>query len=363
MGVFHNFFKYTDQLDQVPPHPTIPYSNFDAYTQTDLTRTTVSYDATRRFIGSALTFGGVFEREDTQDSVGGGFGSGVTPQRRDHRSVFSELNGSVGAVSFLAGGRFEWYEGLGWSAVPRASVRLQVVPDHFALRAAVGRGFKAPNIQQQFIANAFIVPNPDLRPETSWSGEVGGQYTASNGLQLSATYFRQRFYDLIRVVPATAPETRLISKNIGRTDANGVELEASGTLPHGIVATGNVSWIHTSIVDNSGLAPAQFPVDSALPGRPVWVGGGTLDVPYRRLHGIVRATVVGRNIVLSEIFSGTRRTLDPYTLVNFGADYKINDRWQVYGRVENIFDTEYQEVFSFLSPGRGVYAGLRATLQ
>jgi vitamin B12 transporter len=55
--------------------------------------------------------------------------------------------------------------------------------------------------------------------------------------------------------------------------------------------------------------------------------------------------------------------LDSYTLVNFGADYRINERWQVYGRVENLFDTEYQEVFSFLSPGRGVYAGVRATLQ
>jgi vitamin B12 transporter len=62
-------------------------------------------------------------------------------------------------------------------------------------------------------------------------------------------------------------------------------------------------------------------------------------------------------------FGSDRVTLSSYTLVNFGADYRINDRWQVYGRVENLFDTEYQEVFSFLSPGRGVYAGLRATLQ
>ena len=61
---------------------------------------------------------------------------------------------------------------------------------------------------------------------------------------------------------------------------------------------------------------------------------------------------------------GARRvTLKSYTLVNLGADYRINERWQVYGRVENLFDEQYEEVFSFLSPGRAVYAGLRATLQ
>ena len=59
----------------------------------------------------------------------------------------------------------------------------------------------------------------------------------------------------------------------------------------------------------------------------------------------------------------TRVTLDSYTLVNLGADYRINDRWQVYGRVENLFDTEYEEVFSFLSPGHAFYAGVRAYLQ
>jgi len=54
-----------------------------------------------------------------------------------------------------------------------------------------------------------------------------------------------------------------------------------------------------------------------------------------------------------------RVTLGSYTLVNVGADYRINERWQVYGRVENLFDSEYEEVFSFLSPGRAFYAGVR----
>jgi outer membrane receptor protein involved in Fe transport len=109
---------------------------------------------------------------------------------------------------------------------------------------------------------------------------------------------------LIRVVASAAPETRFVSKNLGRTDANGVEVEADWALPRGLRASGNLSWVHTAIIDNDGLAPSQFPIDSALPSRPVLIGGGTLDVPFGRLHGVVRTTVVGRDVVLTEIFSG-----------------------------------------------------------
>jgi outer membrane receptor for ferrienterochelin and colicin len=62
---------------------------------------------------------------------------------------------------------------------------------------AEGRGrarLQAPNIEQQFTANAFIVANPNLKPETSWSAEVGASMTVADGFQVSATYFQQRFF-------------------------------------------------------------------------------------------------------------------------------------------------------------------------
>jgi vitamin B12 transporter len=367
LGVFHNLFSYNDEADQVPPHPTIPYSNATAFTQTELTRTTLSYNSTWRFAGSvgssgSLTGGALAEREATGDTVGGAFGNGFTPQHRKHTSVFSELNASLGpSVSFLAGGSLDWYEGLGWAAVPRASIRVGVVPDRFSLRAAVGRGFKAPNIQQQFTSNAFIIPNPELKPETSWSAEVGANYNAGNTLQLSATYFQQWFYDLIRVVPAPAPETRLISKNIGKTNANGVEVEASGMLPRGVIASANLSWIKTWVVDNSGLAPAQFPVDSAIPSRPELIGGGTLDVPFGRLHAVARVNLIGRDIVLSEIFSGTRQTLDPYTLLGLTLTYDAGRGVTFFTRGDNLLNTYYSAGYDRRGIPRIWRVGLRLT--
>ena len=58
--------------------------------------------------------------------------------------------------------------------------------------------------------------------------------------------------------------------------------------------------------------------------------------------------------------SSMRVTLPAYTLVNVGADFSINDTLQVYGRVENALDEDYEEVYGNRTPGTGAYVGLRA---
>jgi vitamin B12 transporter len=49
--------------------------------------------------------------------------------------------------------------------------------------------------------------------------------------------------------------------------------------------------------------------------------------------------------------------------VNLGADYRINETWQLYGRAENLLDRKPQEIFSFRGVGRAFYAGIRAQFQ
>ena len=42
------------------------------------------------------------------------------------------------------------------------------------------------------------------------------------------------------------------------------------------------------------------------------------------------------------------------------AAYAISQRFQIYGRVENLFDEQYQTVLTYGTPGRAAYAGVRA---
>jgi len=58
-------------------------------------------------------------------------------------------------------------------------------------------------------------------------------------------------------------------------------------------------------------------------------------------------------------FERDRATLDAYTLVNLAASYQLNDRIELTGRIDNLFDKEYEEVYGFQSPGIAGYIGVR----
>jgi outer membrane cobalamin receptor len=58
-------------------------------------------------------------------------------------------------------------------------------------------------------------------------------------------------------------------------------------------------------------------------------------------------------------FPATRRTLDGYTLVTLASRYNINKNVQLFGRIENLLNQDYEEVWSAQSPGIGVFAGVR----
>jgi vitamin B12 transporter len=55
-------------------------------------------------------------------------------------------------------------------------------------------------------------------------------------------------------------------------------------------------------------------------------------------------------------------TLEQFTVLNLAADYRISPRWQLYGRIDNALDEEYEEWFGYRSPGRTVAAGVSAAL-
>jgi vitamin B12 transporter len=54
-------------------------------------------------------------------------------------------------------------------------------------------------------------------------------------------------------------------------------------------------------------------------------------------------------------------TLDEYWLVNVAASYKLSPGVEIYGRVENLLNEDYQEIFGYETADIAVYAGLRFT--
>ena len=53
--------------------------------------------------------------------------------------------------------------------------------------------------------------------------------------------------------------------------------------------------------------------------------------------------------------------LPAYARLDMYAEYRINQTFSIYARGENLTDTRYEEVRNYGTPGRSLYAGVRAT--
>jgi len=58
-------------------------------------------------------------------------------------------------------------------------------------------------------------------------------------------------------------------------------------------------------------------------------------------------------------FSTTTVDLHGFVLLNVAASFKVHENVEIYGRIENILNQKYQEVFSFGTPGIAAFGGVR----
>ena len=182
-------FVYRDQKDGVTDSTSYPFFVFDfnfSFRST-LLRPGLEYVGSNALrLGKAgasqltVSYGAEWQRESEANSQAGDFGPSHTDLDRSDEAVFTEVQGRLGPrVSVLSGARLEKFQGLTAELLPRASVVVAVVPDRLALRAAAGRAFKAPNVDQQFLENPGTIPNPNLKPENSASWEIGATVTTT----------------------------------------------------------------------------------------------------------------------------------------------------------------------------------------
>jgi vitamin B12 transporter len=168
------------------------------------------------------------------------------------------------------------------------------------------------------------------------------------------TYFDSNLKDEIFTDFGVFPFT--VDNRTGTSSRDGIEISVRVD-PIDEVSL-SASYSYTDAKDDSGIRELRRPRHIAI-----------LNATYRFLDD--RAVIdfgVNYNGKMHDsefIFATpeTSVTLDDYILGTVAASYDLTDRVQLIGRVENLFDEEYQEVFGFASPGIGAYAGVRIRLE
>ncbi len=142
------------------------------------------------------------------------------------------------ALKLTAGARLDLHHVDGGTAEQAFNPKLAAAftpPGAFTLRASFGRGYRAPSAIEQFVKTfqqGFQVePNPSLKGETAWSGEVGG--TASLGLLwLDAALFSSWYHGLIGPAAVPGQFGAFSFQNVQRARVRGLDASSKvGVVP------------------------------------------------------------------------------------------------------------------------------------
>ncbi len=312
--------------------------------------------------GLTLSYGGAWENETLRNDASGDYGPSALAMERPSVAGFAEAQIRAGdRWSFLGGARAESFRGIGAALVPRATAVFDVLPGRVALRAAVANAYKAPNIQDQFSDPGFFVGNPDLRSETSQSSELGVDVTGETATA-SVTAFRQRYDDIVRVVPFGSGQQ--IKRNLGRSRASGIEAEVAVHPSTRWTIGAQGAWTTTEVVDNRGLVPTLYPAREPLPFRPAYTASGFLHFPATSALSVtIRLSAVGQQTVLSERFSGSRVSIDPYQAFGATATYALTSSLETYLHAENLLNAANATAYDKPGAPRSLAMGIRARMQ
>jgi len=310
-----------------------------------------------------LTFG----LEGNVDLIGGdAFGSrtigGAAVYGQDEAQLLDDL-------TLILGARFDFQSvgltGENGQLNPKVALTFRASATT-TLRASYGQGFRVPSLPEAFVSagstGLMAVPNDALKPEESWSYEVGAKQVLGGTCALDLSVFRSDYNNLIE--PGLYPEGESILvqwRNVTKARVQGGE------------ASLYASFFDGGIVTNLGYTyvyPQDLTTNDILKYRPrhifyahggTRIGWMTAAVDFRYVSRVER---IDEELVdLGVIPDGDVRVPIYVTNVRVGGDFvllglPLNATFNVY----NLFQHRYVELIGNIMPPRSYVLALEARL-
>jgi vitamin B12 transporter len=329
------------------------------------------YQTSYRFAGdteeaadSLLTFALDHRREEfRQRGNTTDFGNPNQSQHQDITGyVLEYLTRPLPALSVSIGGRYDQNSAFDNVFTYRITSSYAVSALGARLHASYGTGQKAPTFIERFgfFPDQFA-GNSALKPEHSRGFDAGiEERLLDNRLTLDATYFRATLHDEINGFAFQTDQALPTAVNeSGSSHRRGVQLAMRASLPAGYSALASYTYS-----DASQTAPAggeQREVRRPLHGASLAVNGAWLN---QRFDGNLNVTYNGaREDDFFPPFPPFQQRVDlpSYVLANVSASAQLTKRVSAYGRILNLFDKRYEEIYGFNSSGRSAVVGIRVT--
>ena len=224
-------------------------------------------------------------------------------------------------------------------------------------RAASGTAIKNPTFTELYGIFSGFLSNPDLISEESQSWELGvDKALLDDRLEIKATYFNAKLENEIgsksecieNCTNADWMDDVWVTQPVnisGISRQKGLELTSSWLVSESFVL--DASYTYTDSTQNG--------VDEIRRANNL----GSLNLLWRAQDNL-RVNVNAQHNGTQTDIGGV--TLDAFTLVNVNANFNATDKLDIYLRLDNLFDDDYQEVFGYQTLGFGASLGLRYSL-
>jgi len=213
------------------------------------------------------------------------------------------------------------------------------------VKGSYGTGFKAPSLYQLYSTYGDI----NLDPEKSAGWDAGIEQSFFQGrLIFGATYFRNNFKSMIDFDGGTSKYI-----NVGKAESKGVEVTLYGRPTEDL--TLRTGYTYTDSEDKTtGERLLRRPKNKVSFGANYrFLARGNVDLEV--------LWIGSRDDLHFDNFTyiSSKVKLDSYMLVNLAASCNITENITLLGRVANLFDKKYEEVFGYGTPGLSAYGGVR----
>ncbi len=284
-------------------------------------------------------------REDDTADYGYGPSETLIGQTMTTGSYFLESQTAlIDRLFATLGGRLDAISSFGSQWTYRGAVAYYVPGLETKLKVTYGTGFKAPSLYQLYSPYG----DPELKAENSQGWDAGFEQDVEKGkLGFGATYFHNDFNNLIEY----DDDTNLYG-NVAKATTEGWETYVSSKPIQNLELRAN--YTYTWAFDaNSG---------EQLPRRPQNQAGFSANYHWKAVKLGFDVLYVGDRPDTG--FAGYTPfpvTLPSYTLVNLMVSYQLDPTINLYGRIHNLFNENYEEVYGYGTAGQSFYAGTKVS--
>ena len=295
-----------------------------------------------------LTTGVYYSEQDLKDTTTNTLpGSSRNTADRSQYAVFAENEWRLRDDFALTGGlRYDHDSQAGGHVSPRL-YGVWTVDPRWTVKGGVSSGFRAPSLRQtlgdwgQSSRGGNIYGNPDLKPETSLTKEIGLLFDAGNGTTAGLTLFDNKFEDKI---------TRIACPTCGPLNAAGrvptTNVNVDEAITRGIEAT-----LGTQLTQNLGLTSSYTFTTSEqksgeFAGKPLnQLPRHLLNVsldwnPTGQINGWTKVSYRGKESDSSGAASAGTFNQKSYAMLDLGGSYKYSKTVTLYAGIYNLLDKE-----------------------